>query len=360
MRERLQTLSATVSELKNDVRQELTVAESLERVEKQVIQTQNHQTLASQVQALRRAFSELADAVADEVEHLQEDTKSELRREIRGVAVRVEALTDQSQTCVRAVSELNVATTGEIRRVAEAVVEVQRSQDSLHAEVAELKETLLKAQDDNKQVFEQMRSILHNNITHVASLQKGMKRSNEEVKGVLEQLDRGSRVAEEGKRGREELEAKLTAAVRVLEEKLLDLTVQTKSLAAASSVQDRSHTSAAQLSARLQEMAESTQQRFDRLHSYIDEKNRDLEHHIETLKSELDIDLKPPGSVQSEDREFRQRIEYLESMLQTQRREIFASLTTLEQNSTKKHDSVIKAVYQIARELNLQNPLAAF
>lgn len=177
---------------------------------------------------------------------------------------------------------------------------------------------------------------------------------------MLEQLDRGSRVAEEGKRGREELEAKLTAAVRVLEEKLLDLTVQTKSLAAASSVQDRSHTSAAQLSARLQEMAESTQQRFDRLHSYIDEKNRDLEHHIETLKSELDIDLKPPGSVQSEDREFRQRIEYLESMLQTQRREIFASLTTLEQNSTKKHDSVIKAVYQIARELNLQNPLAAF
>lgn len=361
LRDRLQALSATVSELKNNVRQEVTVAETLERVEKQVIQTQNHQTLASQVQALRRAFSELADAVADEVEHLQEDTKTELRREIRGLAGRVEALTDQSQTCVRGVSDLNVAVTGEIRRVGEAVVEVQRNQDSLHAEVAELKETLLKAQDDNKQVFEQMRSILHNNITHVASLQKGMKRSNEEVKGVLEQLERCSRVAEDGRREREELEAKLTASVRVLEEKLLDLTVQTKSLAAASSVQDRSHTSTAQLSARLQEMAEATQQRFERLNSFIDEKNRDLEHQFETLKSELESDLKPlPGSVQSEDREFRQRIEYLEAMLQTQRREIFASLTTLEQNSTKKHDSVIKAVYQIARELNLQNPLAAF
>jgi DNA repair exonuclease SbcCD ATPase subunit len=360
LRDRLQTLSATVSELKNDVRQELTAAETLERMEKQVIQTQNHQNLASQVQALRRAFSELADAVADEVEHLQEDTKTELRREIRGLAGRVEALTDQSQTCVRGVSELNVAVTGEIRRVGEAVVDVQRNQDNLHAEVAELKETLLKTQDDNKQVFEQMRSILHNNITHVASLQKGMKRSNEEVKALLEQLERSARAIEDVRKGRTELEEKLTNSVRTIEEKLIDLSVQTKSLAATSNIQERNHSSVSQLSTKIQEIAEATQQRFDRLNTYIDDKTRDLEHQFDTFKSHIDSDFKPPDSAQSEDREFRQRIDYLESMLQTQRREIFASLTTLEQNSTKKHDSIIKAIYQIARELNLQNPLAAF
>lgn len=360
LRDRLQTLSATVSELKNDVRQELTAAETLERMEKQVIQTQNHQNLASQVQALRRAFSELADAVADEVEHLQEDTKTELRREIRGLAGRVEALTDQSQTCVRGVSELNVAVTGEIRRVGEAVVDVQRNQDNLHAEVAELKETLLKTQDDNKQVFEQMRSILHNNITHVASLQKGMKRSNEEVKALLEQLERSARAIEDVRKGRTELEEKLTSSVRTIEEKLIDLSVQTKSLAATSNIQERNHSSVSQLSTKIQEIAEATQQRFDLLNTYIDDKTRDLEHQFDTFKSHIDSDFKPPDSAQSEDREFRQRIDYLESMLQTQRREIFASLTTLEQNSTKKHDSVIKAIYQIARELNLQNPLAAF
>ena len=38
LRDRLQALSATVSELKQDMRQELNVAETLERVEKMVIQ----------------------------------------------------------------------------------------------------------------------------------------------------------------------------------------------------------------------------------------------------------------------------------------------------------------------------------
>jgi predicted nucleic acid-binding Zn-ribbon protein len=209
-------------------------------------------------------------------------------------------------------------------------------------------------------VFEQMRSILHNNITHVASLQKGMKRSNEEVKALLEQLERSARAIEDVRKGRTELEEKLTNSVRTIEEKLIDLSVQTKSLAATSNIQERNHSSVSQLSTKIQEIAEATQQRFDRLNTYIDDKTRDLEHQFDTFKSHIDSDFKPPDSAQSEDREFRQRIDYLESMLQTQRREIFASLTTLEQNSTKKHDSIIKAIYQIARELNLQNPLAAF
>ena len=360
LRERLQVLSATVSELKSNVRQDKTIAETLERVEKQVIQTQTHQALSSQIQALRHAFTELADAVADEVERLQDDTKGELRREMRSLTGRVEALTEQGQTCVRGIGEVNVTLTADVRKVSDALLDIQRNQDNLTTEIADLKETLLRAQDDNKQVFEQMRSILHNNITHVATLQKGFKRSNEELKSSLEEIEKNRRKIEGIRLEREEIEGKWTVAMRNMEEKVVDLNGQIKAIALNSSGNERSQATLSQLSAKVQEASDLTHQRFDRLSAYIDDKNRDLERQFEALQGRMESGLKPPDLYQSEDREVRQRLEYLEAMLQTQRRELFASMTTLEQNSTKKHDSLVKAVYQIARELNLQNPLAAF
>ena len=47
------------------------------------------------------------------------------------------------------------------------------------------------------------------------------------------------------------------------------------------------------------------------------------------------------------------RVEFLEELTGTQRREIFSSVTNMEQNLFKKHERIVKAIYQIARHLDI-------
>ena len=159
IRERVQSLSQALSGLKEEIKIETSAnAQNLERLEKQ-----QFGTLHSQVFALKKAFTELADAMLDEVEGVRNEYRAEFSEFKEEITEKLENSLEFSKKTQETCSKVNSSLTHSMTQAFQHISNIKFQQDSLHSNISELKSEVFIEIDSQKKFCEKIEHLLENN-----------------------------------------------------------------------------------------------------------------------------------------------------------------------------------------------------
>lgn len=347
-------LTNILTELKRDVQQEAESTQNLGLVEKQ-----HYTALQSQVNALKLAFSQLSDAVIEEMENVKADLSGEVRVAVGALMKRMDTLTEAFRQTKEASSTLKHDP--QSSQLIEAFKQLKVRQDSSHQEIESLKDANSKKQIEYRSIFEQMRSLMQANSAHIASITARL--SELEAAPLTRETKLEPKANENYSQMIKYLEERLNSNVSYFERQIQELksaavsqpNVTKEELEALLGAKLAS--SLSELEARLTNPIETLSKRLDsKLQDHL-AKHDALQLQITKLHGQSDHYDKTHAALNTEVLE---RLNYMNELLTTQRKELFSSLTTVEQTFARKHDTMTKAIFKIARETNVTNPMSVY
>ncbi|CAG9317887.1 unnamed protein product [Blepharisma stoltei] len=347
VRERIQSLSEAVSGLKQDVHNEATVnAMNFERIEKQ-----HFNTLNSQVMTLKKAFTDLADALVEELDGVREEMRGEIKMNKEEIWQKFEEINMNNRQAQENHHQLNAALTQTTKQAFQHIQTLKANQDKLAGDIEAGRAKASEAQNDLKQFITQLQKIVETNSQHVASLYKEQKI----IQNNLEKLNKlpdeiSNEILNEKEKNQENVEIlqesikNLSFDIRNLEKQLLEYSTKSDLQLFKGDFID--------LEKKLKELSEEYRKSFYEIRKEFDGKCDDIKREQINISDEIIQEIREKSSPQIEN-----RVEYLEELTTAQRRELFGSITSMEQSFVKKQEKIIRAIYQLARHQDLPEAL---
>jgi hypothetical protein len=349
VKDKLSHLTNVLTELKHDVQAE---AESTQNLG--IVERQHYTALQGQVQALKLAFTQLSDAMIEEVERVRVDMAEEMRAAVGAVMKRVETLTElvrQSKQESPAAPKQDILST----QVMEALRVLRDRQDLGSQEVKALREATAKRETEYSSHFERMQGLIHANSTHISALTAKFSSLEASLSTAHPPATPTKEIAY--------LEERLNQNVSYFERQIQDLKSALLSQPKVSKEELEAGITA-KLTSRLSDFELRHSSKAEALTQTADARAQECLHKLDSLKQQ--VESVRDAATHQEDRhstlntEVLERLNYMNELLSTQRKELFSSLTTLEQAFARKHDTLTKAIYKIARETNVTNPISVY
>jgi hypothetical protein len=350
VKDKLSHLTSVLTELKHDVQAEAECTQNLGIVERQ-----HYTALQGQVQALKLAFTQLSDAMIEEVERVRVDSAEELRGAVGAVMKRVDTLTE----LVRQTKQESPAATKQDTlspQVMEALRVLRDRQDLGSQEVKALREATAKRETEYSSHFERMQGLIHANSTHISTL-------TAKFSSLEASLSAAHHLPVTPPKEIAYLEERLNQNVSYFERQIKDLKSSLLSQPKVSKEELEAGITA-KLTSRLSDFELRHSNKAEALSQTADTRAQEYLHRLDSLKQQ--VESVKDAAVHQENRhstlntEVLERLNYMNELLSTQRKELFSSLTTLEQAFARKHDTLTKAIYKIARETNVTNPISVY
>jgi chromosome segregation ATPase len=347
VKDRVQKLTHIIQELKEDVKAEVTATETLGKVERE-----HYNTMNKQVQALRRAFSDLADAICEEVEMIRIGTNEEMQKTVGDLYAKLQDVNIQSRQTEDAKHQLNTALTQAQRKALKHIEQLESRQEELSGEITKLKESLAQSQSAQKNLMAQLQQIVKNNSAHISSLFNDSKEITENLRQVTTQSESACNELQAHRSKLNKLDSDYKSLKDTLYNDFQTFSSQFK--------RDPSERHLNELNEKVKQLSKALTDRLEYMNSALDDKYTSLSNIVkqnhDLYQTQLqDLKYKIPDS-----KELVEKVSYLEELMTTHRREMFASMTSLEQSFVRKQESLTRAVFQLSKELQVTNPLLAY
>lgn len=348
VRERIQSLSEAISGLKQDVHQEAaSTAMNFERLEKTQFNTLN-----SQVLTLKKAFTDLADAFVEEIEGLKEEIRVEAMVQRDEIFQKIDEIGYTSKQSQDNHHQLNSALTQTTKQAFQHIQTLKANQDKLSGEIEAVKLKFTDSHTEQKEYFDKFRKIIETNSSHISGLFK-------EQKIITQNLEKFSNFQEEINNEIMIEKDKYQETFEINQENVRNLNREIKELE--NKIKESWNirgeigifkTDFKDLEKKIKELSEELRKGLYDIRKETDEKTDDIKRENINISDELLREIKDKSSHHVES-----RIDYLEELTTAQRRELFNSITAMEQSFVKKQEKVVRAIYQLARHQDLPEAL---
>ncbi|CAG9326697.1 unnamed protein product [Blepharisma stoltei] len=274
----------------------------------------------SQISSLKTILIELAESVAEEIEFVKQDFRDELKESRDELFHILEESFKSNKEAEESHHQLNSALTQTTKQAFQQIHIMKTKQDEILNDMDSLKQGFIDIQNDQNDFFANAQKLIETNSFQVQN-HSDMLKSIEKMKNSYE-------IEKEYEDNKQKIE-RINYEIKEIQNEIYNLKKKP-------------------------EKAESIDKLKEIREEFLALKN-DVENKIANMQRDI---IKTTEDFMKGLREISQeplknRIEFLEEMTTTQRRELFLTITTAEQNFTKKHDKMVKALYQIARHINL-------
>ena len=348
VRERIQSLSQALSGLKEEIKIETTTtAQNMERLEKQ-----QFGTLHSQVFALKKAFTDLADAMLEEVEGVRSDYRVEISEFKNEVSDKIGNLAETDRNTSESCNKVNSSLTQSIKQAFQHIQGLKNQQDSIFEDIQSLKDHVSAGMTKQNEFCTRIEHVLEANFKEISKMfkeQADIRVKISEIETMPKQL---SYVIEKEKERVKAIEDRINKEVGEIDRKMKTLSKDFEGVMNRKEIQDIKN-SYVDLGYKSEENLREMKRQLLQMSSDIDTKWEEFRKSQENFNDYICNEIK---STESSGVIVR-RLEFLEELTTTQRREIFNSITHLEQSAYKRHEKVLKAMHQLSRHLDIPEAL---
>jgi DNA repair exonuclease SbcCD ATPase subunit len=342
--ERLQNLSSALSGLKEEIKIENSAtAQNLERLEKQQLAT-----LHSQVFTLKKALSDLADAMIDEVEGVRKDYRAEIDELKDQVFERIDSFSQNIQISSENSNKISSSLTLSIKQAFQHIQSLKTSQEDLQRDFRSLSQSFQLLADSQKEVNLNLDKSFKENCEQVLKISQNFKDFSLKIREIEIMPKQLNYVIEKEKEKNKTVEEKVFRELKEFDCNLKKFEKELENIGSRREMLDLKDfvlTSEFKFSENLNQFKKEI---ID-LSLASEKKWEEFNRVQENFNSVVCNEIKAIDNFNG----FGKRIEFLEELCTTQRRELFNTLTSLEQNIYKKQEKIIKAVYQLARGQNM-------
>jgi len=338
MRDRVQGLSQALSDLKKNVEVESYATESLGKIEKQ-----HYHILQGQVHALKTSFTELADAFLDEIEQVKAEMREEIRHNRDELFFKIEEISKENRQYEENHHQMNSALTQSVKQAFQHLQTLKNKLESTNSEVLSLKEEI--------ELLRNSQGITYQEKDHseeICWLTKENERLNDLVVKTEKETTSIQHLLDKFKSKTKQFHQETKQEIQNLKDENKDILRDIKSLRN----EKPPEVDTREFEWKVKEVSDNFKQSLLETKSELEKKLEKLNY----LCSSFEEQLKeaPKNNVSSE------KIQYIEELITTQRRELFASITAVEQNFTKKQDRITRALYSVAKQIELPEALLGF
>lgn len=340
MRERIQSLSQALSGLKEEVKIETsTTAQNLERIEKQQLAT-----IHSQVFALKKAFADLADAMIEEVEGVRSDYRGELAEIREEFQEKLENLTRTQQCIAENANKVSSSLTLSIKQAFHHMQSMKTSQEDLLSNYNNLKNSVSNLSDSQKDLASYFDKVQKENCEQLLKVSQDYKELSLKVREIEIMPKQLNYIIEKEKEKNKLMEEKVEKNLIEFDSKIRHFYKDFENIGDRKEILElknfimdfeyKTEDTVADFKREIVDMSIGTEKRWEEFSKAQENFNQFVCSEIKAIENLAGLS---------------KRIEFLEDLSTTQRRELFNSLSSIEQNFYKKQEKIIKALYQLAR-----------
>ena len=341
---RLQNLSQALSGLKEEMKIETSAAaQNIERLEKQQLAT-----LQSQVFTLKKALSDLADAMIDEVEGVRSDYRTELSELRQEVQERFDSLSNSIQNSSENSNKVSSSLTQSIKQAFQHIQSLKVSNEDLKNDLKSLNSSFHVLSDSQKDLNLQMDKSFKENCEQVFRVSKDFKDFSLKLREIEIMPKQLNYVIEKEKEKNKMIEDRVIRELSDFDSKIKNMTRDLENIGNRKEVLELKDF-VINYEYKLTESLNEFKKEIIDLSLASEKKWEEFNRVQENFNTVVCNEIKSIDHLTG----ISKRIEFLEELSATQRRELFDTLTTLEQNIYKKQEKIIKAVYQLARSQDM-------
>lgn len=348
VRERIQCLSQALSGLKEEIKIETSAtAQNIERLEKQ-----QFGALHSQVFALKKAFTDLADAMIDEVEGVRAEYRGEISEFRSEVQQKLEILDENSKNSSESFNKVSFSLSQSVKQAFQHLQGVKDQQEAISADFASLKEYVSQSMVQQNDFCTRIEHTLEGNMREISMIFK----EQSEIRGKILEVEvmpkQLNYVIEKEKERVKLIEEKIGKELAEMDKRVKSMSKDVESVVKSSEIGDlkrffseieyKSEESLREVKREFMKMMMESERKWEEFNREQGDFNDFIGREVKAIEN-VGVLVK--------------RIEFLEEFTGTQRREIFNSITSLEQNMFKKHEKVAKAMHQLSRHLEIPEAL---
>eukprot|EP00347_Sterkiella_histriomuscorum_P013441 403364695 len=366
LRDRIYELEDALLEIKStSIQTGQNLQEHLEKENSKVVNTVN-----SQIQSLKQAIGTLADAVSEEIETLRSTMYSEIDVQLSNNSQRIEQIAQYLSKNDNDNSKLLF----EINTLKDEVQTMQAIEGrNIEKAQIQIEEKLVNMKQDNKKLFEQLRMIIQSNSQQISVCTKELERLEGQIELVRTSNNHLNENYQDSVQKLMRLDKETTTSFKQLSNDLIDmksllkdqesfnqsLKSQLEQLTRNTDIKNQTQIQS------MNEQAQTLQIKVDSFDKNIKKLRVDQETQIQSVKDSMKqsfqqltqkLELTEQSKTSFESLLSR-KLNSVEDLFETQRKELFASMSDLEKILTKKGDRVERAIREITQQLNITNPL---
>jgi len=360
-------------DLKKDLKQEVSMHELLEKQS-----SKNLNAINGQIKSLKKAFNALTDVVMEEFEGVKTHNNSNMQKNADHFESKIETIFDMLEKLSKRQDDLD-------DRVDEMGNEFRQAVDQLGGKIdkydSEMRNLFEVFQGDNTKLYDQLKVIVSNNSTQLEILGR-------DTENLTKNLNSNTKITNETWSFTEDLQTRLGQLDETLSNynreytaNFLEIKDQHNALVSTTKV-DQEHSLAfqADFQQKLADFERYCQERFDRTHTLAQQRIDEMDISMQRLRTDCDeqieqakklasnlsrdvydrvsdhFDVKIMNSNKESDLALR-KIQMLEDLLASQRKEVFNSLSEVENSITRKNDLYHRAFHEISKQLKIANPI---
>lgn len=340
VRERIQSLSQALSGLKEEVKIETSAtAQNLERLEKQQLGSIN-----SQVFALKKALSELADAMIEEVEGVRNDYRGELAEIKEEFQEKMENLSRAQQTVAENTNKVSSSLTISVKQAFQHIQNIKNSQDDMENQLNHMKNSVSNLSDGQKDFAVYFDKVFKENCEQLLKVSEDFKEISLKVRELEIMPKQLNYIIEKEKEKSKLVEEKVEknlidfdTKIRIFYKEFENIGNRKEILELKNFFTDfqyKTEVTVGEFKKEMLDIAFNTEKKWEEFNKIQENFNQFVCGELKNIENISGLS---------------KRIEFLEDLSTTQRRELFNSLSSIEQNFYKKQEKIIKALYQLAR-----------
>mmetsp|Transcript_59615 Transcript_59615/g.67810 ORF Transcript_59615/g.67810 Transcript_59615/m.67810 type:complete len:399 (-) Transcript_59615:232-1428(-) len=372
-KDKLMKLQEQYLDLKKDLKQEVSMHELLEKQS-----SKNLNAINGQIKSLKKAFNALTDVVMEEFEGVKTHNNSNMQKNADHFESKIETIFDMLEKLSKRQDDLD-------DRVDEMGNEFRQAVDQLGGKIdkydSEMRNLFEVFQGDNTKLYDQLKVIVSNNSTQLEILGR-------DTENLTKNLNSNTKITNETWSFTEDLQTRLGQLDETLSNynreytaNFLEIKDQHNALVSTTKV-DQEHSLAfqADFQQKLADFERYCQERFDRTHTLAQQRIDEMDISMQRLRTDCDeqieqakklasnlsrdvydrvsdhFDVKIMNSNKESDLALR-KIQMLEDLLASQRKEVFNSLSEVENSITRKNDLYHRAFHEISKQLKIANPI---
>jgi chromosome segregation ATPase len=348
VRDRIQSLSSALVGLKEEIKIETSAtAQNIERLEKQ-----QFGTLHSQVFTLKKAFTDLADAMLEDVEGVRNDYRAEITELKQEIDQKVDNLGDATKNSSENCGKINSSLTQSIKQAFQHIQNLKTQQDLIQTDVQSLKTQLQETINHQKEVSSRTEAIIEKNLKDLSKVWEDLSLFKSKISDAENIPKQIYYIIEKEKEKNKIIEDKLKKQINDLDQHIKILSKDLESVFNRKEIQDIKN-SYGTLEYQSKESLEELRHDIMQMNLDYQRKLEEFQVSQESFNEYITAEIK---SIESMD-DIVNKIDFVEQLLTTQRREIFNTITNVEQNFFKKQEKIVKAIYQLARHQEIPEAL---
>lgn len=289
--------------------------------------------IANQINSLKRCLLELADSIVDEMDTFKYDLRSEIKLVREEWFDKLDHTIKSNRDAEETYHQLNSALTQTTKQAFQQIQTLKAKQEESFLDMDQLKNAFSDLQMDQNEYFTQVQKLIDTNSMQISIVFK----EHKDMINIFQRLKKENIPEYHGNEkdpgDMRQIAERLSYEIREIQREILSI---------------KKTDEKAETNDRIDEIMKTMNEEFVKLKNDLESKSDNIQRDMlktteEYMKALREISQEP----------LRNRVEFLEEMTTTQRRELFLSITTAEQNLTKKHEKVLRAIYQISRHIQL-------